>query len=807
MSETQNLEEIKNQLQQSGNVQVELLEIFNEEAEEHLRIMYDGLNQAKVNSDNQAIEEVRRSAHTLKGAAGAVGLTCVTRLAHRMEDLLDSLVEIGEPASAQQVKLLLTTTDMVQELTTQEIHNVDEMAELVAAIYAGYDDQLGSETVLLQDDSENAMAQDKATAKESEDADKEESEAEEERRLAKRRLGERRENPKAKQRFLRVSMRKLDDLVGLVGEMIVNRSTMDRRLQELETRIEEVMGTVERVRTSSTDLEASHRIHNARRKSSNFTGQLSGVDIAEIDRYSEFHLLAHLLAEGNSDVDIIASELGKLKQEMDSLTRKQDRLNRSAQINLMQIRMVPLKTIVSRLDRTIRSVSNKLGKNVELSVTGDETQLDKTVLDQIVDPLQHLIRNSIDHGIESAEQRSKSGKPALANVRLEAVHMGNQVTLRLSDDGQGLDQDRIREKAIQNELIQSTDELSREELFALIFLPGFSTADSLTEVSGRGVGMDVVREAIIRMNGSIRVTSEPGQGTCFTIQLPTSVGVTSALMVKSGRQMFAIPMQAIAKIRRLILEDIKQVNEKLFVVIDEKELALRELASHLQLEANPNLMSPDSPPPVLILQIGDEEIAMIVDSVVGGEEIVIKNLGEHLRNVPGLLGATVMGDGTIVPILDPVDLVSSMAMVQPANSDIDRRREIQVSMAMVIDDSISVRRATSGLLQNAGWDVVTANDGLDALEKLEDMECLPDIFLCDMEMPRMDGIELIKRLRRQDEFQGIPMVMITSRASEKHRHMAFEAGVTEYVVKPYDRDFLLHLVDELVQAQRETVNI
>ncbi len=481
-------------------------------------------------------------------------------------------------------------------------------------------------------------------------------------------------------------------------------------------------------------------------------------------------------------------------------------MNREAQNSLMHIRMVPVNGIVGKLERTVRSVSAKLKRPVELQVIGERTELDKTVLDEIADPLLHVIRNAIDHGIETPKERKKAGKPEQAVILLEAINQGTQVTLRVSDDGRGINLDKVREKAIKNGLIEKDDELARDELLSLVFLPGVSTAAKLTDVSGRGVGMDVVRDAVARLNGSIRVDSEVGIGTTFTIQLPTSVGVSRALIVESAGTSFAIPMQAVKQIQKLDPQTVRREEDRPVVDVIGRTLPIDDLASHLQIAPASYESRFADPHPLLVVSVGDDEVALTVDTIEGGHDIVVKTLGDHLRNVPGYIGATVRGDGCIVPILDPVDLVGKGApLPAPASVDDLPAATIRVSTAMVIDDSISVRRVTTKLLQRAGWDVVAAKDGVDALEKLEELESAPDVFLCDMEMPRMNGIELIRRIRKQPEFAVTPIVMVTSRASEKHRHMAVEAGATDYVVKPFNDEHLLELIDELVQAARETV--
>jgi chemosensory pili system protein ChpA (sensor histidine kinase/response regulator) len=536
-------------------------------------------------------------------------------------------------------------------------------------------------------------------------------------------------------------------------------------------------------------------------------GKSDSLDSLEFDRYTEFHLLARTLSESTNDVAVITSEFRTLHGDFDSLLGRQQRLTRDAQDNLMHIRMVPVSNIVNRLDRTVRSVSNKLGKKVDLVIKGEGTELDKTVLEEITDPLLHLIRNALDHGVESPEARKAAGKPEKATLQIEALNQGTQVTIRVSDDGGGLDLAKIRKLAVNRGMIKEDQELTQEEMRSLIFLPGFSTADKLTDVSGRGVGMDVVREAVQRLKGSISVDSEQGQGSTFTVHLPTTLAVSRALLIESNGLTFAIPMQAIQQILRLDPANVSVVGSQPIINLGDRTVQLKEMASHLQLRSeDKNAFAATKP--LLLIRTGDDEMAITVDDVIGGQDIVVKTLGDHLASVPGLIGATVAGDGTVIPILDPSDLVgqeiAQRATTSFANSSevatVDRRRT-----AMVIDDSISVRRVTTNLLRSSGWDVLSGKDGVDALEVLETAETPPEVFLCDMEMPRMDGIELIGRLRNQEEFRDTPIVMVTSRAGEKHRKMASDAGANEHVVKPFNDDQLITLITRLVNEAREAV--
>ena len=392
---------------------------------------------------------------------------------------------------------------------------------------------------------------------------------------------------------------------------------------------------------------------------------------------------------------------------------------------------------------------------------------------------------------------------------MEALNQGTQVTIRVSDDGNGLNLEKIRGKAIERGMITEDQTLSKEEMHSLIFLPGFSTAASLTDVSGRGVGMDVVRDAVQRLKGTISVDSVQGQGSTFTIHLPTSLAVSRALLIETCGNTFAIPMQAVQKILRLDPKTISHVGEQPIVNLGDHTQKIVDMGVHQQLRSDDQKMFEETRP-LLLIREGDDEIAITVDEVFGGQDIVVKTLGDHLTSVPGLIGATVSGDGTVIPILDPAELVGqkkTQAASRSFNENVERAVVDRRKTAMVIDDSISVRRVTTNLLRSAGWDVIVAKDGVDALEQLAAADTPPEVFLCDMEMPRMDGIELVGRLRNMAEFENTPVVMVTSRAGEKHRKLAADAGANEHVVKPFNDDQLITLITDMVNTARETIGV
>ncbi len=818
----EDVQEIRKQLTSGMTLPDELVEIFAEEAEDHLRSMYAGLHKMNTDrSDVDSLGQVRRSTHTLKGAAAAVGLEVITRLTHRMEDLLDYLADSQTEPTEAQVDLFLRTTDQVQTLQAGDA-DAEESISIISKLYANYAAELAAtkgaaphtEVVIVEAKAEQAVKSTKLST--TSDVKIGEQKA----APVVDKASDEKAKPKKDQQYLRVPIDRLDGLVALIGEMVVNRSAFNQRLSDFEARIEDMNTSLQRFRNVAQEVETRYSVdalksgrrthvfdhQNQKLRFDGIEQRSNQLDELEFDRYTDFHLTARSLSEATSDVAVITSELKNLHGDLHSLLGRQQRYNRDAQDTLLQIRMVPVDSIANRLERTVRTVSNKIGKKVDLKVVGGNTELDKTVLEEIIDPLLHLVRNGLDHGIETPKQRRATGKPERANLTLQALNQGTRVTLRIIDDGRGIDLERIRAKAIERGLISESQPLNKQELLELIFLPGFSTADSLTDVSGRGVGMDVVREAVKRLKGTIGVESEIGEGSTFTIHLPTTLATTRALMVESNGHQFAVPMQAIQQITRLEPSNVSHVGEQALIRTADGTLQLRHLSVHMGM-ADADESHFESARPMLIIRAGDDESAVTVDSIEGGQDIVVKTLGDHLRTVPGYIGATVSGDGTVIPILDPADLCGQET-TSAMSSSFQRLESMAANrrkLAMVIDDSLSVRRVTTNLLRLHGWDVLDAKDGVDAIEQLANAETPPDVFLCDMEMPRMDGLEFVRRIRTQSEFSSTPVVMVTSRAAEKHRKMAAEAGANEHVTKPFNDERLMELITRMVAQSRELV--
>jgi len=476
-------------------------------------------------------------------------------------------------------------------------------------------------------------------------------------------------------------------------------------------------------------------------------------------------------------------------------------LTSEIQDKLMQLRMVPLATLATHLQRAVRVTARQRGKEAELVLEGEDVAFDKTMLEAMAEPLLHMLRNAVDHGIEAPEQRQALGKPPQGEIHLRAFREGSQIVLQMHDDGAGLDLQRLRATAVREDSLSEEDaaRLTHEQLYALIFRPGLSTAQEVSEISGRGVGMDVVQTTVKRLKGQVSIDSTPGQGVTFTIRLPLTLAITRVFLVKANGQTFAIPFADVTQIVRLAPEAIASVDDTPVVSIAEQTVPVIRLSERLCLPATPE--SPVRLLPMVVTQAGDRQVAFVVDQLLGGREVVVKPLGSHLRRVQGVIGCTVMGDGSVVLILNPRELARpghQHMTAQPAALTPQSTQSSEVFEVLIVDDSFSVRQVVSNLIKSAGWHPVLARDGLEALDIMQRSAAPPALILLDVEMPRMDGYELTSTLRAHAAYRDIPIVMLTSRAGEKHQHKAFEVGATEYLVKPYQDETLLNVIHQLM---------
>ncbi len=597
----------------------------------------------------------------------------------------------------------------------------------------------------------------------------------------------------AQRATLRVRADLIDRLVNEAGELSIARARIEGEMRSLKGSLLDLTENVIRLRRQLREIEIQAEGQIQARVAQAHDGEAE-FDPLELDRFTRFQELTRFMAESVNDVATVQQSLLKNLDDANAAILAQARLNRGLQQELMGVRMLPFASQAERFYRIVRQTAKELGKRASLDLIGGQVEIDRSVLDKMLGPVEHMLRNAVTHGLESREQRLAAGKEEAGEITLRVAQEGNEIILSLSDDGRGLDADRIRERAETMGLLQPGQAIEPGALLDFIFRPGFSTAAELSQVAGRGVGMDVVKTEVAALGGRIEIATELGRGTTFHLYLPLTLAVTQTLLVRAGAQLYAVPST--------MIEQVLELKDKQLASLQEKGEAEWQ-GHHYPLYLLSHLLGAVNAQPevhrrywVLLLRSGSQRVAVQVDELRGNQEVVVKNIGAQLARVVGIAGATVLGDGRVVLILNPVALASrGLVSLLPAAGTPAApvaAPELRLPTVMVVDDSLTVRKITSRLLAREGYQVMLAKDGVDALEQL--IEDLPDVILSDIEMPRMDGFDFVRNVRADERLRDLPVIMITSRTAEKHRNYAFEIGANHYLGKPYDEDELLALV-------------
>ena len=605
--------------------------------------------------------------------------------------------------------------------------------------------------------------------------------------------------------MIRVSADVIEKMIDLSGENAINRSRIEMDLGQLGGTLTEMELAIKRLadqlRRMEGELEsqiiARHGGENSR---------YADFDPLEMDQYSSLNQLSKSLAESASDLVDFKTTLSEKIRDTEGLLLQQSRIQAEIQESLMRTRLVPFSRLLPRLQRIVRQTASTLNRPTELIVNNTEGELDRSILEKLVAPFEHMLRNAIDHGIEDREQRLQAKKPETGHIALDIGRQGTDIVVTFSDDGKGIDVNRIKDKAIQTGLMTKEQKLEHEEILQFIFHPGFSTAAQVTQISGRGVGLDVVQSDIKALGGHVSVNSVLGKGTTFTIRVPTTVAVSDALMVKAGDQQFAFPLAQIDRIVRISPAALEQYFESKddYFKIDQESYRLRYLSEFVAGQPIPRLHGVVHSLPVLLVKGAQgQTTALLVDQLIGSRgQIVVKPIGQQFSSIGVIAGATIMGDGQVCLILDGQNIArqaQSTARSKQADETYTKQRYDERRLIMIVDDSVTVRKVTSRLLERQGYDVVTAKDGVDAIEQLETIK--PDLMLLDIEMPRMDGFEVTNLVRHHELHRDLPIIMITSRTGEKHRERALSLGVSQYMGKPFQEETLLENIESLLTVR------
>lgn len=607
---------------------------------------------------------------------------------------------------------------------------------------------------------------------------------------------------------VRVKLHDLDELVNIEGDLVVARGSIEKLMEKFSDSLSELNTIKDTLKRKSQELEigfeaqslygfGSGQLTDSSSGNDGINANLSDFDPIELDRYSQLNLIIRSLNELSIDVNAIHQEMSTLGSSLESQVVKQQLSMGMMQEKLMRIRMTPLSSISRMMFRTVRQTAKRLNKKVNLSVIGEDVFMDRFIWARTIDPLMHILRNCVDHGIEDADLRNFKNKPQTGHITLEANQRGRFVVLKISDDGRGIDIEKLKAKLIAENIIPSDSTASDQDLLPYIFRPSVSTRDDISQISGRGVGLDVVQRNIQELRGTVQVINSPEEGVTFELSIPITLSVNRAVIVDLASRQFAVPIQDITEVRKFKQSETDPANPS-NVIYKDKSIPLIQLKQKLQIpvSSEENL---NTDVLTLVVNTGEELVAMQIDRVDDQREIVIKDLGSHLHYVKGINGVTLTGEGTIIPILNLRELsVADQQDITPEIVTIEEPATQGPLKVLVVDDSISVRFSITRLVKNQSWEAIQAVDGLDALEKLE--EITPDVIILDIEMPRMNGYELLGMLRSNEAYSKIPVIMLTSRASEKHRKKAEELGARHYMTKPFQEDYFIELLSSMQQS-------
>ena len=812
-----------------------ILEFFQPEAEEHLQVVSDCLLSLEGNNNPEEVNRLFRAIHTVKGSAAQVGLKRLGAIAHRVEDLIGRLRDGAIQPSPAVVDLCLASVDVLKKTLRREWADEAEMR-------AGVDSLLGRVAEFAPQEAEEestGIVAPEFTAEEDAAA------AATTQAIAKTpRPAGKKPAPVAKS--VRIALARLDRMMNTVGELVINRTKMVGRVAELEKLIETLSFSKERLQGKVSEFQDKYefnRIRNtqlgtpwAAKQTKQILNNAAAGEGAlweefgelEMDRYDDFNILSRSMTEISADVNEVLSQLegfiGRVEGDIDEFTK----LAHHLQDEITAARMVPIGTLYSLLSRTVRDAAQSARKRVELDFSGSETELDNNIIQQISDPLVHLVRNSVAHGIEGVEDRALAGKSGQGKVLLRAYHRGNHIYIEVEDDGRGIDYQRVKQTAIESGLVsqETAGRLTERDLREMLFHPGFSTAAVKTELAGRGVGLDVVRSNLNALNGEIEVQSTGGQGTKFTLKVPLTLIISPALFVRCASTHFALPLAVVEEIRRIRADEIEDVGGKLLTKVRDVVTEVVRLDSYLGL---PPLEPINGYFRMVVANAGSRQIGLVVEEVLGKDEIVIKNLGEYLRRVKLFPGTTIAPDGSLILLIDLNRMVASepnerraiqasasaARVFAPGSTAVARGtiptdaidRVEQERVIVIADDSISVRKFVGRMLEKNGYGIKLAADGLEAAELVAQHGC--HLVITDLEMPRMTGYELMAQLRQSPSTRRIPVMVVTSRAGAKHRDRALKEGAAAFLTKPVQEDQLLAAVEQLMgtEAARPSVPV
>lgn len=747
-------------------VDIEILNLFQEEADELLPMIGRELRAWRANpSAVEHADALQRALHTLKGSARMAGKHLLGNVVHNMEER--TVQALKSKADANVFEHLFTDLDAIG-VYFEEGHLPKHLTELIQIEPQTEEQAIETATPIAK---ENAVLEPESVTPTIRHSNR-------------------------KTQFLRMRADVLDRLINEAGEISIIRSRIDKEVIGFKNTSHDLTESVSRMRNylRELELEADTQLQS---RLTLLQEANEKFDPLEFDRFTRLQELTRMMAESVNDISTIQHGLISNLGQAEAALQQQTRMNRELQQTLMNVRMLPFSQLSERMDRIVRQTARELNKRVDFVITGDKTEIDRSVLDKIGAPLEHLLRNAVAHGVELPAVRKKAGKPETGKLHLHVAAENDEIRIQISDDGAGVNLKRVKEIAIQNKVIDADADINDQALMAVIFEPGFSTSSEVTQIAGRGVGLDVVRSEVTSLGGRIDVDSRLGEGTQFFIYLPVTLTVAQVLMVRSGATQYAISVAMIEQAQKIKQADIAKAYEAGEIVWAGNTYPLHHIAKLL----NEVPAEQDQPyASVLLLRSGNYRIALHVDEMLGNQEVVIKPIGVELARVPGIMGATVSGDGSVILILNPLLLANREVLaVGSVKVKVQQAPVVHKRKAMVVDDSLTMRKVLARLMEREGFEVLVAKDGMDAMQLLQTV--VPDVILTDIEMPRMDGFGLARNIRDDARTANTPLIMISSRTADKHQNTARDIGVDAFFGKPVHDDELIAKVNALIQQR------
>ncbi len=728
------------------------------------------------------LEVAQRIAHTLKGSSNLAGVKGIANLTHHLEDILEALAKHRTLPPGGLADTLMNAADCLEA-----------MSETLLGVGAPPSDAVD----VLQEVLDWANLIDREGISQSEyvepgrkSVERKSLESPVPAAQGSGQPAEPRETP-SKDTMLRISSALADDMLRLAGESIISNGQIQEQVERTIERVKSLRVQSQLVRQLVGEIEQLVDVRGITAQSSE-RKQHSEFDDLEMDQYSKLHTVTHRLLEATTDVGELTQSVADQLLELDRAAVDQGRIHRENQEIVLRTRMLPVKTVVPRLERIVRQSARLTDKEVNLQVVGAETLMDSEVLADLMDPLMHMLRNAVDHGIEPPEIREAQGKEPAGRIELVFARAGDRIIVSCRDDGRGLDFAAIRRVAEERGLIPKDKVLTEAELSRLTLVSGLTTRSKVTQVSGRGVGMDVVHARIKDMKGSLRISSQAGNGTLLELRLPVTLLAAHALLVRIGGQILALSNRGVEEIFYPGAGELRKMGSASVFLVDDKAYEVRRLDLMLNLPTAQQDAGDQSHPVLLIEDENGTKTAILVQEVLDSRDLVVKPLGQYVPQVSGVMGGAILGDGSVTPVLDLTELLhlhTFLPRVEQVSRDSSQDRGRALPTVLVVDDSLSARRSLAQFIRDLGYEVRTAQDGFEAINLIENAR--PDVILADLEMPRMNGLELTAHVRAQEATRNIPVIMVTSRSTEKHRQQADRAGVTAYVTKPFSEEALL----------------